>query len=214
MIYSKIANQAKFPFILPNLPYTKDSLTPHYTTESFEYHHEKHHNTYVVNLNNLLENHEFKELDLETIIFNSHKNSHKPIFNNAAQIWNHTFFWHSMKQNGGGMPSNDVMQKITTDFGSFQEFKDIFKKTGASQFGSGWVWLVFDKTTEILKIISSSNAETPITEGLIPLCTCDVWEHAYYIDFRNRRPDYLSIFLEHLINWDFVESNYKQALSF
>ena len=214
MIYSTVANQNKFPFALPNLPYTKNALAPHYTSESFEYHHEKHHNAYVVNLNNLLENHEFKECDLETIIFNAHKNSHKPIFNNAAQIWNHTFFWHSMKENGGGLPSNDFLKKIETDFGSFQEFKDIFKKTGASQFGSGWVWLVFDKIAQTLKIISSSNAETPITEGLIPLCTCDVWEHAYYIDFKNRRPDYLTIFLEHLINWDFVESNYNHALSF
>jgi len=207
MIFSAEANQKKGPFILPDLPYDKEDLTPHLTSETLEFHHGKHHNAYVTNLNKLLENHEIAGKSLEEIILtSSNKQDLAGIFNNAAQIWNHSFLWHSMKKNGGGKPAGELLSKIETDFGSFENFITQFKDAGASQFGSGWVWLVLDG--DILKIIKTANALTPITEGLKPLMTCDVWEHAYYIDFRNRRPDYLTSFLDHLVNWDFASRNF------
>lgn len=204
MVFCKVANQKFYPFSLPDLPYGKDDLLPHFTSENFEYHHGKHHNAYVVNLNNLLENNaQLHGKSLEEIIDISSKDSSMvAIFNNAAQIWNHTFYWHSMKPNGGGMPSAKLLALIERDFGSFPNFVAEFKQAGVSQFGSGWVWLVLDNGK--LRVVKTSNAETPITKAMIPLITCDVWEHAYYIDFRNRRPDYLSVFLESLVNWDFV----------
>lgn len=206
MIFSSEANQSGPKFELPNLPYAKNALAPHLTEETMEYHHGKHHNAYVVNLNNLLEDHNLKGKNLEEIIIASaEKEDMAGIFNNAAQVWNHTFYWHSMKPKGGGKPSGKLMSKIEEDFGSYEEFTNQFKQAGATQFGSGWVWLVLDK--DKLKIVKTSNAGVPFTKGLKPLMTCDVWEHAYYIDFRNKRPDYLSVFLEHLVNWDFAEKN-------
>lgn len=207
MTFSNEANQANSEFILPDLPYSKGDLAPHLTEETLDFHHGKHHNTYVVNLNKLLDGHALKGKSLEEIILQS---AGKPdmagIFNNAAQIWNHTFYWYSMKKNGGGKPSGELLNKIEEDFGSYDEFVTQFKQAGATQFGSGWAWLVLDN--DKLKIVKTLNAETPITQGLKPLITCDVWEHAYYIDFRNRRPDYLTTFLDNLVNWDFANSNF------
>lgn len=206
MIFSQEANQVGPTFTLPDLPYAKDALLPHLTPETMDYHHGKHHNAYVVNLNNLLETSPLKGQSLEEIICASAgKSNMTGIFNNAAQIWNHTFYWHSMKPNGGGAPSAKLLSKIIADFGSFDEFVTHFKQAGTKQFGSGWTWLVNDHGT--LKVISTSNAITPITDRVKPLMTCDVWEHAYYIDFRNKRPDYITVFLEHLVNWEFAEQN-------
>lgn len=206
MVFSKVANQESYPFSLPDLPYQKSDLAPHFSVENFDYHHGKHHNAYVVNLNNLLENNrDLHGKSLEEIIHISSKDpSMTAIFNNAAQIWNHTFYWHSMKPNGGGAPSGGLLRKIEEDFGSFENFASEFKQAGASQFGSGWVWLVLDAGR--LKVVKTSNADTPITKSMTPVITCDVWEHAYYIDFRNRRPDYLALFLQSLVNWDFAEN--------
>lgn len=206
MIFSKEANQPNAPFVLPELPYEKDALAPYLTAETFEYHHGKHHNAYVVNLNKLVENHELADKTLEEIILASHeKDDMTGIFNNSAQVWNHTFLWHSMKKNGGGKPSGELLKKIEEDFGSYEDFVTKFKEAGATQFGSGWAWLVLHGTK--LKIVKTSNAQTPITDGLKPLITCDVWEHAYYVDYRNKRPDYLAAFLDHLVNWDFASAN-------
>lgn len=209
MVFSHDANQKSFPFILPKLPFQKDELEPHMSMETFDYHHEKHHNAYVVNLNKLLETKSELHLkNLEEIILISSKNtSMSGIFNNAAQVWNHTFFWHSMKKDGGGKPSEALLKEIDKSFGSYEKFLEEFKNAATSQFGSGWVWLV--KEFDVLKIVKTSNAETPITNEQKPLVCCDVWEHAYYIDFRNRRPDFVASFLENLINWDFAEKNYN-----
>lgn len=211
MTFSPISDQKTYPFSLPALPYNKDVFIPHLTAENFEFHHEKHHNAYVVNLNNILEHKsDLHNKTLEQIIEISSKDtSMSGIFNNAAQIWNHTFYWHSMKPLGGGKPSGKLLDKIVSDFGSFEKFAEDFKSAGLGQFGSGWVWLVLDQGQ--LKIIKTSNAETPITKGMHPILTCDVWEHAYYINFRNRRADYLAIFLSHLANWDFASENFSRA---
>lgn len=206
MIYSNEANQVGGIFSLPELPYGKNDLAPHITSETLDFHHGKHHNAYVVNLNKLLEGHVLSGKSLEEIILaSSGKADMAGIFNNAAQVWNHTFYWHSMKKGGGGTPSSELLNQINKDFGDFENFKTKFKEAGATQFGSGWAWLVWNDTK--LEIVKTPNAETPITKGMVPLMTCDVWEHAYYIDFRNKRPDYLDTFLEHLVNWDFASIN-------
>lgn len=203
MTYCLKSNQTKYPFVLPDLPFDKSAFAPHFTAETFDYHHGKHHQTYVTNLNNLLEGKpELASKSLEEIILLSAKDN-PAIFNNAAQIWNHTFFWHSITPNGGGNPSGPVMEKITRDFGSFEDFKSQFKQAAVSQFGSGWAWLVLHN--EKLEIVKTGNAETPITRGLQPVLACDVWEHAYYIDYRNKRPDYVTTFIDHMINWKHVE---------
>ena len=210
-IINETVNQNKFPFELPALPYDKDALQPHMSSETFSFHHEKHHNAYVQNLNKLLSESPMKEMGLEEIIKSSAKDPNKAgIFNNAAQIWNHSFFWHSMRANGGGKPSGVLLEKIEGDFGSYEEFAGKFKTAGATQFGSGWAWLVYDLSEGKLKVIKTPNAETPITEGQIPVLTCDVWEHAYYIDYQNKRPDYISVFLEHLANWEFAEDIFNK----
>lgn len=190
-------------FTLPELPYAKDALAPHISKETLEYHYGKHHQAYVNNLNKLIAGTEFEQKSLEEII----KHSKGGIFNNAAQVWNHTFYWHCLSPNGGGEPQGAVAEAIKQHFGSFNEFKDQFSQTAATTFGSGWAWLVQD-AQGALKIISTSNAGTPMTEGLTALLTCDVWEHAYYIDYRNARPDYINAFWA-LVNWDFVAQNLK-----
>ncbi|MDX1924574.1 MAG: superoxide dismutase [Rickettsiaceae bacterium] len=207
MIFSKEANQTEYPFTLPNLPYATSDLEPHMSAETFEYHHKKHHNTYVTNLNKLLENNaDFASKSLEDIILASAKDDKLAgIFNNAAQVWNHSFFWHSMKKGGGGKPSGSLLSLIEKSFDSYENFADLFKNAGISQFGSGWVWLVFE--SDSLKIVKTSNAATPITNNQLPLLCCDVWEHAYYIDHRNNRAGFLSVFLDNLANWDFAEKN-------
>ncbi len=177
-------------FELPALPYAINALEPHISQETLEYHHGKHHNTYVVNLNNLVPGTEFEGKSLEEII----KTSNGGIFNNAAQIWNHTFYWHCLSPNGGGEPTGDLAAAINKAFGSFAEFKDAFTKSAIGNFGSSWTWLV-KKADGSLAIVNTSNAGCPLTEaGTTPLLTVDLWEHAYYIDFRNLRPKYMETF--------------------
>ncbi|MGY3856183.1 MULTISPECIES: superoxide dismutase [Fe] [Aeromonas] len=189
-------------FELPALPYAINALEPHISQETLEYHHGKHHNTYVVNLNNLVPGTEFEGKSLEEII----KTSTGGVFNNAAQIWNHTFYWHCLSPNGGGEPTGALADAITKAFGSFAEFKDAFTKSAIGNFGSSWTWLV-KKADGSLAIVNTSNAGCPLTEaGTTPLLTVDLWEHAYYIDFRNLRPKYMETFWT-LINWEFVAKN-------
>jgi Fe-Mn family superoxide dismutase len=200
----------KAPFSLPNLPFAKTELEPHMSAETFSYHHEKHHKAYVDNLNNLIKGTEFESQTLKEIIINTAgKSSFSGIFNNAAQVYNHTFFWHSLKKDGGGEPLNEVIKDlIKSSFPSYEDFKNAFKNAGATQFGSGWAWAVMNKTTKKIEIVKTLNAETPLTNpNLVPLVTVDVWEHAYYLDYQNRRPDYLEIFIKNLLNWDFVLKN-------
>ena len=209
MTYCDHSNQESYPFKLPELPFAKDAFAPHFSAETFEYHHEKHHNAYVTNLNKLLDdNKEMTDMDLEDLIEAS-RNSNPAIFNNAAQIWNHSFFWYSIKPNAGGKPSGDMLAQIENDFGSYETFAQEFKQAALTQFGSGWAWLVYHNNK--LQIIKTPNAETPITQGMQPLIACDVWEHAYYIDYRNKRPDYVSIFLNNMINWDFAAMHLNRA---
>ncbi|WBA10964.1 superoxide dismutase [Fe] [Salinivibrio kushneri] len=190
-------------FQLPELPFAKDALEPHISKETLDYHYDKHHNTYVVKLNGLIEGTDFEGKSLEDII----KNSSGGVFNNAAQVWNHTFYWHCLSPNGGGEPTGDVADAITKAFGSFDEFKTQFTNAAVTNFGSGWTWLV-KKADGSVAIVNTSNAETPLThDGETPLLTVDVWEHAYYIDYRNVRPDYLAAFWK-LVNWDFVAKNF------
>ncbi|ELI6431934.1 superoxide dismutase [Fe] [Aeromonas bestiarum] len=189
-------------FELPALPYAINALEPHISQETLEYHHGKHHNTYVVNLNNLVPGTEFEGKSLEEII----KTSTGGIFNNAAQIWNHTFYWHCLSPNGGNEPTGALADAINKAFGSFAEFKDAFTKSAIGNFGSSWTWLV-KKTDGSLAIVNTSNAGCPLTEaGTTPLLTVDLWEHAYYIDFRNLRPKYMETFWT-LVNWEFVAKN-------
>ena len=197
-------------FELPPLPYDYDALDPYISAKTLEFHHDKHHAGYVTNLNNLTKDTPLANKSLEEVINETVNDSSKAgIFNNAAQVWNHTFYWHSLKKNGGGQPSGELAEKINSSFGSFDEFKKQFKDAGATQFGSGYAWLVLDKGD--LKVLKTPNAVTPITNGQIPLLTADVWEHAYYLDYQNRRPDYLQTFLDNLVNWDFVAEQYAKA---
>ena len=198
-------------FELPALPYEKNALEPHMSANTFDFHHGKHHNTYVVNLNKLLEGSELAGKSLEDIITATAGDASKAgMFNNAAQVWNHTFFWNSMSPNGGGAPSGDLAAKIDEAFGSLDGFKEKFKEAGATQFGSGWAWLVVGDGGK-LEIVKTPNAENPMTQGKTPLLTCDVWEHAYYLDYQNRRPDFLAAFLDNLVNWDFAAENLANA---
>ena len=189
------------PFELPPLPYPQDALQPHISAETLEYHHGKHHNTYVVNLNNLIAGTEYESKSLEEII----KTSSGGLFNNAAQVWNHTFYWNCLSPNGGGEPTGELAEAINKAFGSFEAFKDEFSKISIGTFGSGWGWLV-RKPDGSLGLVSTIGAGNPITSGDTPLLTCDVWEHAYYIDYRNARPKYVEAFWN-LVNWDFVAKN-------
>jgi Fe-Mn family superoxide dismutase len=187
---------------LPELPYAQNALEPHISAGTLSFHHGKHHNAYVTNLNKLIPGTEFEKLSLEEII----KKSTGPVFNNAAQVWNHTFYWHSMRPNGGGAPSGTLAAKINDDFGDLEKFKEQFTAAATTQFGSGWAWLVVDKSGK-LKITKTANAETPLTTSDVALLTIDVWEHAYYLDFQNRRPDYIATFLNNLVNWEFAAKN-------
>ncbi len=193
-------------FELPALPYAKDALAPHISAETLEFHHGKHHNTYVVNLNGLVDGTDNADKSLEEIIMASAGDAAKAgLFNNAAQIWNHTFYWNCMAPNGGGAPTGDLAAKIDAAFGSYDAFKEQFKAACLTQFGSGWAWLVADDAGN-LEIMKTANADLPMAHGKKALLTCDVWEHAYYIDFRNARPGYVDTFLASLVNWDFVSS--------
>jgi Fe-Mn family superoxide dismutase len=189
---------------LPPLPYAQDALAPYISAETLEFHYGKHHQAYVTNLNNLVKCSEYENLDLEAII---RKAPAGGIFNNAAQVWNHTFFWGSLKPNGGGEPVGALAEAIAKKWGSFAEFKKAFQASATGNFGSGWTWLV-KKADGSLDIFNTSNAGTPLTTGNKPLLTVDVWEHAYYIDYRNRRPDFVATFLDKLANWDFAAENF------
>ena len=190
------------PFTLPELPYAKDALAPHLTPETLDFHHGKHHNAYVVNLNKLLEGKPEADKSLEEIILSADGG----VFNNAAQIWNHTFYWNSMKPQGGGKPTGDLAAAIDRDFGSYDNFRKAFAEAAATQFGSGWAWLVQGADGK-LAVTKTGNADLPMKHGQKALLTIDVWEHAYYIDFRNLRPKYIETFLDSLVNWDFAAAN-------
>jgi superoxide dismutase, Fe-Mn family len=189
-------------FELPPLPYAKTALAPHLSEETFNYHYEKHHKAYVDNLNKLTEGKPEAGKSLEDLI----KTTEGSVFNNAAQVWNHTFYWHSMKQGGGGKPVGPLAEAINRDFGSFDKFKEEFAQAAATQFGSGWAWLVKSRDGK-LKVVKTGNADNPMRAGDTPLLTIDVWEHAYYIDYRNLRPKYIDTFLSYLANWDFAAKN-------
>jgi Fe-Mn family superoxide dismutase len=190
----------------PDLPYPKNALEPYISTRTFEFHYGKHHKAYVDNANKMLEGSELAGKDLVTIIQAAAKDpAKKGLFNNTAQAWNHAFFWQCMKKGGGGKPGGKIAERITADFGSYEKFAESFKNAGATLFGSGWAWLV-EKGGK-LEIMQGANAETPIAQGIKPLLVVDVWEHAYYLDYQNRRPDFLQAFIDHLINWDFVNAN-------
>jgi Fe-Mn family superoxide dismutase len=190
---------------LPELPFAKDSLEPYISARTLEFHHDKHHNAYVQKANQLIDGTEYEKMDPEEIIRKTSGNASKSgIFNNTAQAWNHSFYWKSMKPNGGGKPFGMVEKLIKEQFGNYEKFVDEFKNAGATQFGSGWAWLILEG--DQLEVMKTGNADTPVARGKKPLLTVDVWEHAYYLDYQNRRPDYLSTFIDKLINWEFVNS--------
>ena len=199
-------------FDLPSLPYSRDALAPHISEETLNFHYGKHHQAYVTNLNKLVEGGPMESASLEEIILASAGDASKAgVFNNSAQVWNHTFYWHSMKPGGGGTPTGKIAEMIDRDFGSYDAFKEAFATAGATQFGSGWAWLVLDKDGK-LAVRKTLNAETPLTEeGVTPLLTMDVWEHAYYLDYQNARPKYIETFLGELVNWDFANQNLADA---
>ncbi|MBI4827472.1 MAG: superoxide dismutase [Fe] [Nitrospinae bacterium] len=188
---------------LPDLPYARNALAPHISAETIEYHYGKHHQTYVTNLNGLIKGTEFENASLEEIV----RKASGGMFNNAAQVWNHTFYWNGLKPGGGGAPTGAAGEAITSAFGSFDAFKQQFSDAAVKQFGSGWAWLVKDASGK-LSIVQTSNAGNPMTDGKTPLMTCDVWEHAYYIDYRNARAKYVESFWN-LVNWDAVAKNLK-----
>ena len=192
-------------FELPSLPYANDALAPYMSAETLDFHHGKHHQTYVTNLNNLLKDNELQGSSLEDIVVKSSKDtSMAGIFNNAGQHWNHILFWQCMKPNGGGSIPSELEARLNSDFGSVDQFKEAFIQAGTTQFGSGWAWLAIDNGK--LVVTKSANASNPLVDGMKPILGCDVWEHSYYIDYRNKRPDYLKAFLDSLVNWEFVAS--------
>jgi len=193
-------------FEQPPLPYDFNALEPHMSAKTFEFHYGKHHAAYVANLNKLVQDTELADKSLEEVIKASFGDSSKAgIFNNAAQVWNHTFFWNSMKPSGGGEPTGELAEKINSAFGSYDKFKEEFKNAAATQFGSGWAWLIQDGDT--LKVTKTPNAENPLAHGQKALLTLDVWEHAYYLDYQNKRPDFIQTYLDQLVNWDFATQN-------
>jgi Fe-Mn family superoxide dismutase len=191
---------------LPDLPYAKDALAPHISENTIQFHYGKHHSTYVTNVNKLVEGRsDLADQSLEDIIKKTaNDGSLTGVFNNAAQVWNHSFYWKCMRPRGGGAPSGVIAGMIHSAFGGYEKFIEQFKNAGVTQFGSGWAWLAMNG--DKLEIVKTSNADTPLAHDLKPLLTVDVWEHAYYLDYQNKRPDYLSAFVEHLVNWDFVNS--------
>ena len=192
-------------FELPSLPYASDALAPYMSSETLDFHHGKHHQTYVTNLNNLLKDTDMQDSSLEEIVVKSSKDpSMAGIFNNAGQHWNHILFWQCMKPNGGGSMPSELESRITSDLGGIDQFKEAFIQAGITQFGSGWAWLAIDNGK--LVVTKSPNASNPLVDGMKPILGCDVWEHSYYIDYRNKRPDYLKAFLDSMVNWEFVAS--------
>ena len=197
-------------FTLPPLPYAANALEPHISSKTLAFHHGKHHDTYVKTLNGLIEGKPYEDMELEEII---HRTAPKPeeraIFNNAAQTWNHTFFWHSMRPGGGGEPQGHLAKRLREGFGSYAGFRRVFADTAVKQFGSGWAWLVLNGGK--LNVISTPDAWNPLTSGEAPLLTCDVWEHAYYLDYQNQRKAFVEAFLDHLVNWEFAAQQLEQA---
>ena len=193
-------------FKLPDLPYAKDALEPHMSKETFEYHHGKHHATYVSKLNDAVKDTPMADWDLERVIHHADKEGKQGLFNNAAQHWNHSFQWKCFSPDGGGKPSDSLARQIEADFGSYDDFAKKFTEAATGQFGSGWAWLVIEAGK--LKVTNTGNADTPIVHGQHPLLTLDVWEHAYYIDHRNARPRYVETFLDKLVNWEFAAENF------
>lgn len=194
------------PIVLPPLPYAQDALAPVISANTLSFHYGKHHKAYVDNLNKLIAGTELEGASLEQIIAAAAGKADKAgIFNNAAQVWNHTFYWKSMKKGGGGKPSGDLAGRIDAAFGSFDNFKKEFANAAVTQFGSGWAWLVAEGGA--VKLVKTANAETPIIKGQKPLLTIDVWEHAYYLDYQNRRPDHVNAVIDQLLNWDFAAEN-------
>lgn len=190
---------------LPELPFKQEALAPHISERTIEFHYGKHHSAYVEKTNTLIKGTDMEGDNLETIISKSSKDpSRSSIFNNAAQVWNHSFYWNCLKRGEGGLPPGEIGKKFISDFGNYKTFAEQFKVAATAQFGSGWAWLVLKD--DKLEIMTTSNADTPIAHGVTPLLTIDVWEHAYYLDYQNRRPDYIDACLEHLINWDFANS--------
>jgi len=195
---------------LPTLPYAENALEPHYSAKTISFHYGKHHKTYVDNLNKLIAGTPLESKSLEEIIMASAGDSSKAgLFNNAAQVWNHTFFWNGMRAGGGGRPKGDLAARIDSTFGGYEKFAEQFKAAAVGRFGSGWAWLVLDGGA--LKITSTANADTPMASKQTALLTVDVWEHAYYLDYQNRRPDFVQAFLDHLVNWDFVAAGLAKA---
>lgn len=192
-------------FELPSLPYASDALAPYMSSETLDFHHGKHHQTYVTNLNNLVKDTDMQDSSLEEIVVKSSKDpSMAGIFNNAGQHWNHILFWQCMKPNGGGSMPSELESRITSDLGGIDQFREAFIQAGITQFGSGWAWLAIDNGK--LVVTKSPNASNPLVDGMKPILGCDVWEHSYYIDYRNKRPDYLKAFLDSMVNWEFVAS--------
>lgn len=202
-IISKKENAMTFE--LPPLPYDKSALEPHVSANTLSFHHGKHHQAYVTKTNELIKGTPYEKATLEDVIKGSAKENNQALFNNSAQIWNHTFFWNCMKPSGGGKPVGDVAKRIDADLGGLEKFKEDFKAAAISQFGSGWAWLVEEGGK--LKITKTPNADLPMVHGQKALLTVDVWEHAYYLDYQNRRPDFVQSFMDNLINWEFVEKN-------
>jgi Fe-Mn family superoxide dismutase len=199
-------------FQLPDLPYDYEALAPYMSSKTLHLHHDKHHQTYVTNLNNLIEGTEFAGKSLEDIVTGSYGDAAKQgIFNNAGQHWNHNLFWRIMKKGGGGTPGGELSRRIDDAFGSFEAFKEQFKTAAVTQFGSGWAWLALDGDT--LKVMKTPNGENPLVNGMRPIMGLDVWEHAYYVDYENRRPEYVAAFLNNLVNWDEVEAELHKGLA-
>ena len=195
--------------VLPALPFEKNALEPYISSQTLDFHHGKHHNTYVANLNNLIKDTELDTKSLESIILLTVEDSTKTaVFNNSAQVWNHTFYWNSLTPNGGGVPSGAIASMIDADFGSYANFAKAFKDAALTQFGSGWAWLGVDNKK--LSIIKTSNADTPIAHGVIPLLCIDVWVHAYYLDYKNARAEYVDNVINHLLNWEFANKNLEK----
>jgi superoxide dismutase, Fe-Mn family len=199
-------------FELPDLPYDHEALAPYMSAKTLHLHHDKHHQAYVTNLNNLIEGTEFAGKSLEDIVTGSYGDAAKQgIFNNAGQHWNHNLFWRIMRKGGGGTPGGEVAKRIDDAFGSFDAFKEQFKQAGVTQFGSGWAWLAVQG--DQLKVVKTPNGENPLVHGMRPILGVDVWEHAYYVDYENRRPDYIAAFLNSLVNWEEVEAELHKALA-
>ncbi|KST61927.1 superoxide dismutase [Mastigocoleus testarum] len=197
-------------YALPDLPYDYTALEPYISRKTLEFHHDKHHAAYVKKFNDAVKGTELDSKSIEQVIKAVANDANKVgIFNNAAQAWNHSFYWNCMKPNAAGTPTGELAKKIDADFGSFEKFVEAFKNAGATQFGSGWAWLVLDSGT--LKVSKTLNADNPLTSNQIPLLTMDVWEHAYYLDYQNKRPEYIDTFLSKLVNWDFVAENLTAA---